>query len=118
MAWYDCVLSYRSRDPRGPYRRLQSAVFNALVRRLLGVHVRHVNSAFKLMKTSLLRQMVLRSPGWLIDAEMVMQLDRMGIPFVEVPVALVTRRMGRSTVGPAAVARTVVELLTLAWKRI
>jgi glycosyltransferase involved in cell wall biosynthesis len=116
MTTHDCVLSYRSQDPRGAYRRLQSAVFNWATRWLLGVRVRHVNSAFKLVKTSVLRRLTLTSSGWLIDAELVMRLQQLHVPFVEIPVALVTRQSGRSTVGAAAVARTMLELFRLSWR--
>jgi glycosyltransferase involved in cell wall biosynthesis len=115
MARYDCVLSYRSDDPRGVYRRFQSAVFNRLTRWLLGVRVRHINSAFKLVKRSVVSRAALTSTGWLIDAELVMRLQQLQVPFVEIPVALVARPSGRSTIGPSAVARTVAELFRLWW---
>jgi glycosyltransferase involved in cell wall biosynthesis len=114
---YDCVLSYRSQDPRGAYRRFQSAVFNGLARRLLGVRVRHVNSAFKLVRRPVMRSLELTSNGWLLDAELLMGLQQRGTRFVEIPVPLVPRVTGRSTIGPKAVARAVVDLFSLAARR-
>src|SRR4029077_15271864 len=50
----DCVLSYRSEDNRGVLRRIQSRGYNALVKAILGLPMRTVNSAFKLYRRSLL----------------------------------------------------------------
>ena len=47
---HDCVLSYRSRDPRRAARRLESAAYNLLLHVLLGIRARHANSAFKVAK--------------------------------------------------------------------
>jgi glycosyltransferase involved in cell wall biosynthesis len=111
------VLSYRSEDPRSRYRRFQSRVFNSAARLLLGVRVRHINSAFKVTRTSVVRSMDLTSNGWLIDAELVMRLEEMGVAWTEIPVKVVTRSVGRSTVGPAAVIKTALELVALAARR-
>jgi glycosyltransferase involved in cell wall biosynthesis len=111
------VLSYRSDDPRGAYRRLQSLVFNALGRALLGVRARHINSAFKVTSTALVRSLGLESRGWLIDAELIMRLEERGVPYVEIPVRLVDRTTGRSTVGSSAVVRACRDLIRLAVRR-
>jgi glycosyltransferase involved in cell wall biosynthesis len=114
MTTHDAVLSYRSRDPRGVYRRFQSALFNHASRLLLGVRVRHVNSAFKVVRTSVMRSLSLTQKGWLLDAELIVGLERKGIRYAEIPVELTPRQAGTSTIGPAAVARSVLDLLMLA----
>ena len=114
---HGCVLSYRSEDPRGWYRRFQSHVFNSLARVLLGVRVRHINSAFKVTRASVVRSMALRSNGWLIDAELVMRLEQLRVPWIEIPVKVVSRTIGRSSLGPAAVAKTALELVALSFRR-
>jgi glycosyltransferase involved in cell wall biosynthesis len=114
---HGCVLSYRSEDPRSWYRRFQSRVFNSLARGLLGVRVRHINSAFKVTRTSVVRSMALTSNGWLIDAELIMRLEQLRVPWVEIPVKVEARAIGRSTVGPAAVAKTAIELVALSLRR-
>jgi glycosyltransferase involved in cell wall biosynthesis len=96
---YDCVLSYRSVDPRkSVFRKLQSAVYNLLARLLLGLKVRHVNSAFKLYKRSVIQPLSLVSQGWFIDAEIVYWITRRRVPYIEVPVELTDRKQGTSTV--------------------
>lgn len=99
LASCDCVLSYRSVDPRkSAFRKVQSLVYNLLARLLLGLKVRHVNSAFKLYKRSVVQPLQLVSRGWFIDAEIVYWITRNKIPYVEIPVELTDRTQGTSTV--------------------
>jgi len=95
----DAVLSYRASDDRSAFRRLQSAVFNTLVRVTLGLPFRSVNSAFKLLRRALIRRFPLESNGWLIDAEMLYWLRKSRAPYAEIAVPLVERTAGESTVG-------------------
>jgi glycosyltransferase involved in cell wall biosynthesis len=117
MDRHAAILSYRSEDPRGSYRRFQSAVFNRLARLLLGVRVRHVNSAFKVVRTDVMQSLNLQQRGWLIDAELIAGLERRGADYAEIPVALVPRAVGVSTIGTAAVWRSILDLLALAKAR-
>ena len=111
------VISYRSADPRNLYRRCQSLVFNTLGRLLLGVHARHINSAFKVTDTALLQSLDLQSNGWLLDAELIMRLEQRGIRYVEIPAELVDRTTGRSTIGPMAAVSAFRDLIRLALSR-
>jgi glycosyltransferase involved in cell wall biosynthesis len=95
----DCVLSYRPGDPRGAVRRWQSIVYRGLLRVALGIRARNVNSSFKLLRRSTLDGIALRSTGWFIDAELVYWLERRGKSYVEIPVPLLDRTAGRSTVS-------------------
>lgn len=96
---YDCVLSYRSHDPRRIRRKLQSAVYNFILHALLGIRARHVNSAFKVFRTSVVQQIRLVSAGWFIDAELLYRLQQRGIRCAEIAVPLIDRSAGSSTVG-------------------
>ena len=107
---YDVVLSYRSRDRRSIPRRVQSVVYNWLVKRLLRLPVRHVNSAFKLYKRDTLRSLPLASRTWFIDAEIVHGVVHGGIPFVEIPVALIDRADRASSITPGTPRRLLREL--------
>ena len=98
FAQYQCVLSYRSHDDRALYRRFQSAVFNALVKGVLGIKVRHVNSAFKVFRTPLVQAMPLSSNTGFIDADMLYWTFRNKLTWVEIPVALTDRTGGTSSV--------------------
>jgi glycosyltransferase involved in cell wall biosynthesis len=95
---HDCVLSYRSRDPRGLGRKAQSVVYNLLLRLALGLRVRHANSAFKVLRLSTIRPIPLVSAGWFIDAELLYRLQERGVSCAVIGVPLVDRSAGASTV--------------------
>ncbi len=95
---HDCVLSYRSFDDRVAYRRFQSAVFNGLAKWVLGIGVRHVNSAFKVFRTPQVQAMPLTSRTGFVDTELLYWTFRRGLTWVELPVALTDRTGGKSSV--------------------
>ncbi len=114
---YDCVLSYRSDDDRNAFRKLQSFVFNQLVKLGLGVKVRHVNSAFKVFKTPLLQRFPLASNTGFVDTEMVYWTFQHRLSWVEIPVALTERTGGQSSVTLGDPLRYLGELARLVWPR-
>jgi glycosyltransferase involved in cell wall biosynthesis len=107
----NCVISYRPNDPRGFVRRSQSIAYRLVLRLALGIRARNVNSSFKLIKRSALDGIVLRSRGWFIDAELVYWLERRGASCVEIPVPLLDRTAGRSTVGVGTWVKVFEELV-------
>ena len=115
FATYDCVLSYRSHDDRGAYRKFQSLVFNLLVKVALGLRVRHVNSAFKVFRTPHIQAFPLASSTGFVDTEMVYWTARRKLSWVEIPVALTERTGGQSSVTllePATWLRELYRLKT------
>jgi len=107
---YECVLSYRVNDRRPVARRIQSVIYNTMVKLALGIRVRHVNSAFKLFKRHVVQALDLRSKGWFVDAEILYEIECRKTPYVEIPVELVDRVAGRSSVGPLSAASVMKEL--------
>lgn len=99
LAQYDCVLSYRSSDPRHLFRRIQSFAYNVLVKRILRLGFRSINSAFKVFKRPVIQNMVLTSYGTFIEAEILYQVKKQGISYVEIPVDMIERSTGKSSVG-------------------
>ena len=96
---YDCVLSYRSEDTRKSFfRKIQSVVYNTLVKTVLGLRVKHVNSAFKVFKREAIQSLPLISNGWFIDAETLYWLTQRNIRYTEIPVPLIDRTGGHSTI--------------------
>jgi glycosyltransferase involved in cell wall biosynthesis len=74
---YDAVLSYREYDSRPFQRRLQSFVYNTLLRFVLGLKIRHINSAFRVFKREIIQSLPpLLSDGWFIDAEVLYWITR------------------------------------------
>ncbi|HUU29520.1 MAG TPA: glycosyltransferase family 2 protein [archaeon] len=112
MNQYDCVLSYRSRDCRNSYyRKVQSFVYNSLVRLLLGLRVKHINSAFKMFKRELIQSFDLISNGWFIDAEIVYRVQAKKIKYAEIPVEVTERIKGKSNVSLSAPVSALKELV-------
>ncbi len=99
---YDVVLSYRSSDERGLKRKILSIGYNTLMKTILGLRVRHINSAFKLFKRDIIQSLPLVSNGWFIDAEILYWLRRKNIKTVEIPVPVIDRTAGKSSVSPWA----------------
>ena len=114
LAGYDCILSYRCQDNRDSGKKLRSWVFNQLTKCLLGLKVRHVNSAFKLFKKAVIKGMQIRSNGWLIDAEIIYRLQKKRIPFTEIPVVLIDRQGSSSSITFGDPVYVIKELLHFA----
>ena len=111
---HDYVLSYRQNDPRSFFRRFQSVVYNWMVKILFALPAKHVNSAFKLYKRSAIKDLTILSDGWFIDAEMLYRLKRRKASFTEIPVELVDREDGTSSIGPLTFLPILCEMMILA----
>ena len=96
----DVLSGYRlDRRSEGFRRTLYSAVYNLLIRFSLGLRVRDVNFACKLMRRSVLDAVVLESEGSFIDAELMSRADRMGFSVVQVGLDYFARSRGVSTLS-------------------
>jgi len=113
----DVVVGYRRRraDPR--VRDLASRGYNLLTRHLLGVPVRDVNCAFKLIQRDAFRALEIEATGFTVNAELVVRARTAGLRIVEMPVRHRARRAGRSTVRPVHVFVTIAGLARLCWRR-
>ena len=110
----DLVAGYRAARADPPLRRLYGWLWNALVRLLLGVRVRDVNCAFKLVHGEVLRSVTLESRGALLSAELLGKALRHGFRVRQVPVSHRGRHLGTATGGaPHVVARALYELAVL-----
>lgn len=94
----DCILSYRSGDNRNIFRRMQSVIYNNLIKITLGLKVKHVNSAFKVFKSQVIKNMELISNGYFIDSEILYRIKQNKIRYIEIPVELIDREIGKSSV--------------------
>ena len=104
------VSCYRtSRDDEGPRRFVYSLIYNGLVRTVLGLRVRDVNFAAKLLRAEALDGMDLRSEGSFIDAELLARLGRRGHEIAQFPAEYHARSKGVSTLSSMSVIRTIME---------
>jgi glycosyltransferase involved in cell wall biosynthesis len=104
----DIVSAYRfDRTAEGARRAAYSYVYNHLVRWALGVRIRDVNFAFKLIHRRVLDDVELVSEGSFVDAELVAKAHRRGYRIVQFGVDYVARTRGVSTLSSPAVIATI-----------
>ncbi|MBI2095164.1 MAG: glycosyltransferase family 2 protein [Candidatus Omnitrophica bacterium] len=93
---YDVVIGYRLRRAEGWKRVFTSRCFHFLVFLLFGVHYRDIDCSFKLLHRRFLDKLVFRTNSGLIDAETMIQANRLRFPVKEIGVHHYPRRFGRS----------------------
>jgi glycosyltransferase involved in cell wall biosynthesis len=111
----DVVAGYRhDRTGEGALRWLYSFVYGWLVRLALGLRVRDVNFAAKLIHRQVLEATELRSDGSFIDAELLARVERGGFRIVQIGLDYFPRSRGVSTLStPSVILRMLVELYRL-----
>jgi glycosyltransferase involved in cell wall biosynthesis len=113
----DFVVGYRPERADAAHRTLYAKIWALMMSVLLGVGVRDIDCAFKLMRRSYLERMALEAGGAFLSAEMLAKARRMDARFAELPVRHLPRRAGSSTGGRVAVlVRAFVELVRVGWK--
>jgi glycosyltransferase involved in cell wall biosynthesis len=96
----DVLSGYRlDRRNEGFRRTLYSAIYNLLIRFSLGLRVRDVNFACKVLRRSVVDAVELESEGSFIDAELMARADRMGFRIVQVGLDYFPRSRGVSTLS-------------------
>ena len=110
---FDCVFSYRFEDNRNIAKRLRSFLYNSLAKTILGIKVKHVNSAFRVLRREIIQSLPLISTGWTIDAEVLYEIAIREIPFIEIPVELKDRTRGSTSVSFSDPFTMVAELLQI-----
>ncbi len=109
----DMLIGYRMGRAEGLRREVMSWTYNRLIRRGFGLHVRDVNFAFKVIRRPLLDRMRLCSEGSFIDAEMLLEAQRLGARIREVGLPYHARVAGAST---AASMRVVWRIFGEGWR--
>lgn len=113
------VIGCRENRGEGGRRWLLSKGYNLLTWLALGVHVRDVNFACKLIPRKAVRNMRLHSEGSFIDAEMLLECRRLGYDIAELPMTYYPRQLGQSTLSrPGVVFGILLEMLQYLWRRI
>jgi len=111
---YRAVLGYR--EPRSDplLRSVNAWGWNWLIRLLFGVRARDIDCAFKLYDRVMVRSMDVHAQGATINAEMLIKLQRLGVPFAEVPVTHYRRLHGSASGADIRVImRAFLELIRL-----
>lgn len=106
----DAVSAYRSRRRgEGPRRFVYSLAYNSLCRVTLGLRVRDVNFAAKLLRTEQVHALDLRSEGSFIDAELMARLHHSGATIRQFPALYRPRSRGVSTLSSGRVVLTILQ---------
>jgi len=105
----DLVTGYRTNRAVSRLRWVQSRVFNTLINRLFGLHVRDVNCALKIYTKALLDSITIDADSAFIDAEIFIRAAARGCRLEQVGVTHYPRRHGK-----ASSARLGVVMSTLA----
>ncbi len=116
----DAVLGYRIQRQDSPLRQLNAWGWRTLVWLALGVRVRDLDCAFKLIRTDVLHRFPPTTQSALVNAELVYTLNRVGARYCQVGVRHLPRQGGRATgAHPRVIARALWDLATQArhWRR-
>ncbi len=105
----DIVSAYRfDRTGEGPRRLVYSYAYNHLVQVALGLKLRDVNFAFKLVRHEVLDKVELRSEGSFIDVELLARAEAAGFRIIQFGVDYFPRSRGVSTLSSWPVIRRIV----------
>ena len=111
----DLVKTYRKRRDDGPYRKSISWVYNLIFRTIFpGLKSRDINSKPKIMTRPVYENMNLKSNGWFIDAEIMIQARRLQLKIGEVETGFYCNDSRPSFVKPTAILEF---LANLVWAR-
>jgi len=114
----DVVIGYRCTYGGSRWRRLQSRLYNQLIRWLFGLYVRDVGFSCKLFRSEALRCYPIGSQTGLIAAEVLINAQRGGYRVVELPVQYQPRLFGTSKMGSLRVTWGILrEMAMLGWMR-
>ena len=117
---YDAVIGYRLNRQDTRLRKFNAWGWKMLIRQVLGIHVRDIDCAFKLLRTAFLHHYPLETRGAMINAELLYKLQRANCTYREVGVQHLPRQGGRATGAKLRViVRAFRELFSFArtWRR-
>jgi glycosyltransferase involved in cell wall biosynthesis len=94
----DLVVGYREPRADPGLRRFVSGGYNAIARHMIGVPLRDINCAFKLLHRDTFARLGVESTDFVINADIAIAARRIGLTIAELPVRHRPRFAGRSTV--------------------
>jgi glycosyltransferase involved in cell wall biosynthesis len=112
-----CLAKVRREERAAPLREIGSWLYNLEGRLLFGIRARDVNGTPKLLSRELYAGLDLRSPGDLLDLELMAKAARRGVPVVELPVKGFARHGGKSSTRLGSAWRMYVGALKLRLSR-
>ena len=112
------VVGYRARRQSPWQRRLCSWGFNVLARFLLGTRVRDCGCTLKVFRREALANLLPRSEGFVLNAEILMRARQSGYAVIEVPVRHRARPQSGRQVALVDVLVILAHLLSFWWREV
>jgi len=109
---YDLVKVSRTVRQDGWQRLVVSSLFNLLFRLMFGGRSTDINGKPKVFRRSAFERLNLTATDWFLDAELMIQAQRLGLSMQEIPAVFKQRQKGASNVRLA----TLVEFLRNMWE--
>lgn len=81
----DVILGWRANRNDSPMRQYQSCIYNWIISFLFDTKTHDVNSV-RLMKSSIMKSIILRGTSAFIDAELIIKTKRLGFTVREIPI--------------------------------
>ena len=94
----DAVIGVKFGERESFRRWLFSFAYNFLIRVFFRLKFHDINFSFKLMRRDALKKLDLRSNGWFIDAEVLIELKKQGMKVIETPIKYDLRNVDNSKV--------------------
>ena len=114
---YDLVKTYRIKREDGFYRKSISKIYNFLFSILFSsIDSKDINSKPKIFTRKAYNQMNLTSDDWFIDAEIMLEVKRLGISFYEFPTEFLSLNDRQSFVKFSAILEFVKNLFLFKFK--
>jgi glycosyltransferase involved in cell wall biosynthesis len=113
----DVVIGYRLMRTESMRRKVQSRIYNWIIRLLFGLKVKDVNFAFKVFKREILDKISLHSEGSFIDAELLIEALRLNYKIKEIGLMYYPRSAGESKLSGLGVIMKILKELNEYRKR-
>lgn len=115
---YGLVKTYRQKREDGFYRRFISRIYNFIFSILFSsVNSKDVNSKPKILTRDAYEQLNLTSDDWFIDAEIMINVNKLGIPYIEFPVDFLELEGRKSFVKFSAILEFTQNLLAFRFRK-
>jgi glycosyltransferase involved in cell wall biosynthesis len=111
IPYSDIVVGYRKKKQYSLYRKITSFVYNLILKWVFDVEYLDVDCAFKIIKRDLFDKITITTKDAFIDAEILIQANRLGYSSTEVGVKHLPRVDGISTAArPSIILKTIKEI--------
>ena len=110
----DITMTYRTTRGDGLYRRTLSYLYNLFMKLLFpSIGIKDINSKPKIIKQELIKELDLKSNGWTIDAEIMLQAYKRKSYIKEIPTLFLGQPNGRkSFVGVKAIFEFIIFIIS------